>query len=282
VSQPNSKAKKLRLKAYLQVAPVDLGSAIRLYVSYLASFVIMVLFPTRRYHVEDFIPGRSVLTVKALGVLANIRPRSEDLHVMTPAYEPITSNFFTVEPGSVVVDVGAHIGRYTLTAAQKARKVISIEADPSNFSLLRQNIRLNRFSNVIPLCLGISRERGKSVLHVAERSSGSTSSLERSWSGTPADAHTVEIRCETLDNLIEALGVGTVDWLKIDVEGHEVSVLQGAPKTLARTQRLVIEIANGNEEACRGLTCKAGLDVVGVGEDYGRAANWLFIRKHSL
>src|SRR6266705_5840523 len=130
-----SNSNPLRLGTYMHVVPIGLASAARLYLSYLATMLTRIIPPARRYHIEDFIIGESMLTVKVGDVRAHIRPKSEDLHVMTEAYEPVTSKWFKVEPGCTVVDVGAHIGRYTLKAARSARRVIAIEADPSNFSV---------------------------------------------------------------------------------------------------------------------------------------------------
>ena len=272
-------SKTPKLRTYLQVTPLGLGSGMRLYYSYFASLLARIIIPTKKYHVEDFIPGRSPLTVRVLNTVARIRPRSEDLYVMTAAYEPITNNWFKVEPGSIVLDVGAHIGHYALMAAPRARLVIAIEADPSNFSILKNNIALNRFTNIIPLRIGVSKKSGKSTIYVASKSSGSTSSLEKKWLENYADARAIEISCETLDYLTDSLRLKRVDWLKIDVEGHEVSVLEGAPKTLSGTNHLVIEISAGNEERCMKLTRDAGLELAGIGESYGRATNWFFVRR---
>ncbi len=46
-----------------------------------------------------------------------------------------------------------------------------------------------------------------------------------------------------MDSLIDSLGLQTIDWLKIDVEGHEVSVLEGGQSALAKTRRLILEVA---------------------------------------
>jgi UDP-3-O-acyl-N-acetylglucosamine deacetylase len=113
--------------------------------------------------------------------------------------------------------------------------------------------------------------------------------LESSWSWT-LDAGTkrteVEVECETLDLLFDSLGLNQIDWLKIDVEGHEIPVLEGAKGTLARTRKLILEVAEGNETDCRELMRQAGFEVVAIDqgekeEGLRPTSNWLLRRTNA-
>ncbi len=95
--------------------------------------------------------------------------------------EPQTAAWFKVQPGSTFVDIGAHIGRYTLMAARYASKVIAIEPEPSNFSLLRENVALNGFSNVVTLQPALSMDQRRSQFYVARIGDTATSSLNPEW-----------------------------------------------------------------------------------------------------
>ena len=71
---------------------------------------------------------------------------------------------FDPQPGDIVVDIGANLGRYTVIAAKKVRtegSVISIEANPAIFGLLTKNIQLNALTNVIPLNYAVFSEKTK-------------------------------------------------------------------------------------------------------------------------
>ena len=271
-------------KSYIQVRPVGIRNAVRLYASYGISPVVKFLAPSHFRSVGYFILGRSNVTVSIGGILANIRPRTSDLDIFALALEPHTASLFKVERGNVFVDIGAHIGRYTLMAARYASKVIAIEPDPSNFLLLRENIALNSFSNIITLQLALSRDQGRYRLYVAGGSDTARSSLEPEWRlDTAGRRKGVEVTGESLDNLIDSLGLQIIDWLKIDVEGHEVSVLEGGRYALAKTKRLILEVARGNEKACKDIVKKAGLEIVSVEKEMGtRVSNWLLVRDRSL
>ncbi|HEX6028665.1 MAG TPA: FkbM family methyltransferase, partial [Nitrososphaeraceae archaeon] len=81
------------------------------------------------------------------------RINKDDFIVMT-RHEDVIIEYFRPKEEDVVVDIGAHIGRYTIIASKRVGangKVVAIEADPSNFELLNRNIKLNQLTNVIPL-----------------------------------------------------------------------------------------------------------------------------------
>ena len=266
--------------AYLQVRPIGVRNAIRLYISYQVSILLYLLAPARFRSVGYLIPGRSKLTVTIGGVHANVRPGTTDLAIFATAHEPRTSSWFKVKPGDVVVDVGAHIGRYTLMAARYASRVVAVEPEPSNFSALLSNIRFNSYSNVIALCVALSDQNRKLPLHVAALGNMGSSSLEPESNGQGTDwiRGTVDVQCDTLDNIVARLNLESIDWLKIDVERHEIPVLEGAQETLARAKNVILEVSRGNEASCSKLMERAGLDYRSI--DVGtRSSNWFLTRK---
>src|SRR5215210_714757 len=77
----------------------------------------------------------------------------EDFIVMTRHEDDIIERFLPKQ-GDIVVDIGAHMGRYTIISSKRVGpngKVVAIEADPSNFEMLNSNIKLNQLTNVVPL-----------------------------------------------------------------------------------------------------------------------------------
>ncbi|TMI06134.1 FkbM family methyltransferase [Candidatus Bathyarchaeota archaeon] len=261
----------------------------RLYVGLIASLIVVALIRGRFKSTGHLMPGTAQLRVTTAGVLADVVPGNNSLALLAGVQEPKTTTWFKVKQGEVVVDVGAHIGRYTLIAAKQALKVVSIEPDPSNFAMLESNIKLNEFCNVIPLQLAASSSHGKRRFYLANGGDTGTSSLERSWFWT-LDAGVkrkeIEVECETLDSVVDSLGLEQIDWLKIDVEGHETAVLEGAGALLARTRKLILEVAEGNETCCRELVRRAGFELVAIDqgkkEDGLRASsNWLLHRTNS-
>ncbi len=264
----------------LQVRPIGIVNALRLYTAYLAALLGKLIVPWRFVSAGHMIPGKDLLTVSVGGIMAYVRPQTEDLVTLSGSGEPQTIKWFRVAPGDTVVDVGAHVGRYSLIAARSASRVIAMEPIHSSFSMLRENVKLNCFSHVTALNIAISDQHGSRNMYTNNKANAATSSLEKEWSrgigrGEPRGALPVE--CDTLDNVLGRLRLTSLDWLKVDVEGHEVHVLRGAKLTLRTTRRLIIEVARGNERSCMNLLRIAGLRLVAV-ERMGHTSNWLLVR----
>jgi FkbM family methyltransferase len=179
-------------------------------------------------------------------------PLTEDDYAhMTTREDNIIERFQPKDRG-IVVDVGAHYGRYTLIAAKRVGakgKVIAIEADPNNFEMLTKNIKLNELSaeNVTTLNYAASSNKSKVKLSIPEKKSGHTIYSSIIPSRSPTEKF-IEINANTLDNLLLENGilVEQVNWIKIDVEGAELEVLKGATNVLAKSKdiALLIEIHN--------------------------------------
>lgn len=145
-----------------------------------------------------------------------------------------------LEPGDTFVDVGAHIGWFTTVAARcvgDAGQVVACEPYPSNAAALKENLALNYCRNVTVVEAALGARRGMISLAKAGGDSGGVTALDWAWDGK------VEVPMMTLDEISD--GLGTVKLLKIDVEGWEKDVLQGATKTLRQTGLVLIEINPG-------------------------------------
>ncbi|WP_162604573.1 FkbM family methyltransferase [Geomonas edaphica] len=138
----------------------------------------------------------------------------------------------------VVVDVGANIGQFNLFARQYlgARRVVSIEPDPGSFELLRRNAALSSDC----LCCAVSDRDGEVLFHVASESSQLSSYLTQPDAGYRSS---YKVPARTLDAIVDELGVGEVDLLKIDTEGSELDVLKSAEELLARTRYVLVEMS---------------------------------------
>src|SRR5215218_977811 len=173
----------------------------------------------------------------------------DDYNHMTIREDDIIENF-QPKDGGIVVDVGAHHGRYTLIAAKRIGpkgKVIAIEADPKNFDMLNKNIKLNELSENVTLNYAASSNKSKVKLSIPEKKSGHTiySSIISSRAYT---VKFIEVNANTLDNLLHENGISIeeVNWIKLDVEGAELEVLKGATSVLSKSKdiALLIEIHN--------------------------------------
>lgn len=143
-----------------------------------------------------------------------------------------------LRPGMTFVDVGACKGDFTLFAAAavgSAGRVVAVEPEPGNVTWLRKSIARNDARNVEVAEMALSDQRGQAILHRADVTAGVQ--VSSGWHSLVGGGHgqgdEIVIATETLDGLLDALGITRVDVLKIDVEGWEEAVLAGAKRTLS-------------------------------------------------
>ena len=162
-----------------------------------------------------------------------------------PGHESHIVGRFTPKEGDTVIDIGAHIGRYTITSSKQVGKtgtVVAIEADPDNFQLLKRNIALNNLTNVLPLNYAVFSTRTRMKLYEQSASAKYNSLMLARAAKTE---NYVEVNADTLDSILKLNEVNQVNWIKIDVEGAEFEVLKGSTKTISSENvSLLIEIHN--------------------------------------
>jgi len=143
--------------------------------------------------------------------------------------------------GMTVLDVGAHVGQYTLLASGivgPAGRVIAFEPHPVLGRVLERNVTRAGCQNVTVLPVALSRASGAGtlVLHPPDNFGGS--SLRPDDASARHARATVEVT--TLDKALDRLGGPPVDLVKIDVEGAELDVIDGARGTLAANPGIVL------------------------------------------
>jgi len=167
---------------------------------------------------------------------------------------PLSALQQLIKPGDTVYDIGANIGLYTRLLVQRfaAGQVIAFEPMTENYRMLQENIRLGCIeSRVITLPYALADFSGKSLLQVDDVMSASAV-LDAVTMGKASEGRrhlnlspqVEEVSVQSIDNLIQTdLRNHEPDVLKIDVEGAEVLVLQGARNFLQTAQpRLLIEL----------------------------------------
>ena len=156
------------------------------------------------------------------------------------AYE----HFFGAEKGEVVIDVGANIGIFTLKSSKKVGekgKVVAFEPKKRNYDLLSRNIRINKCQNVLPLNIAVSDSNCNGTLYVKSVSLHNTLLEQTDFETDTIKTETVKVR--KLSSVLKNLNIKHVDFLKIDAEGCELSVLKGLEEFLLRKQIKKISVA---------------------------------------
>lgn len=142
----------------------------------------------------------------------------------------------------ICLDIGANIGFYTLNLSQlisKYGKVYAIEPSPENYKKLQDNISINKLENVVASNIALSSVTGKLNFSTSpDRNSG----LGRigKWKAAKSE---VIVDTKTLDEFVREHGIAKIDFLKIDIEGHELEFLKGAKRSLQSglVDRIMIE-----------------------------------------
>lgn len=190
---------------------------------------------------------------------AEVVDRSIYLHGV---HEPLTSAAFCAlcPLGGVVLDIGAHIGQFTLLAAKRVGptgRVLAFEPNPETRTRLDANVALNGLANVTVVAEGLAAQSGTRRLYFG----GEAHNIGAASLDAKAGQQWVEVTCARLDDVVEREGVGRVDLVKLDVEGAEVEVLEGGGETMANHRPAVVFEANEGAEAALRIL---GYEVFGI------------------
>lgn len=176
------------------------------------------------------------------------------------SYElPLQTKFVeAIKRGSVVYDIGAHVGFYTLLASFLSGRdglVYSFEPFPLNANYLRKHTLLNGCKNVTVIEAAVGDTEGFSLFKEGE----STFTGMLSPSGG-----SLSVRIVTLDHLLEEKKIAPPNVIKIDVEGAEFEVLRGAYKILKEFYPTILLAIHGktSRQKCVTLLEELGYEVV--------------------
>lgn len=166
------------------------------------------------WRIDDFlfyVPNYPVDFVQSC-IVDNAKFFEEDILLEIDQY--INSN-------SIILDIGANIRNHSLYWSKKrnARKIYCFEPIRDTFQVLKKNIALNHLENIIfPVDVGLSDEKAMAKIKRFTYSDVGGTSITKDGTG--------DIQLESLDN------IEIIDFVKIDVEGHEIKVLNGAANTI--------------------------------------------------
>ena len=147
----------------------------------------------------------------------------------------------------VVLDIGGNIGQTALMLAKKvgeAGKVISFEPFPNSISRFEKNLALNPdVANVSLQKFGLgSKEQDVRMIEEGANNSAGNRIVAND---AAVSAQVIEIKVRVLDDFVRDLAPERIDLIKIDVEGYEMRVLEGAEKTLVKFRpKLFIEVSD--------------------------------------
>jgi FkbM family methyltransferase len=194
-------------------------------------------------HGNEWLLGRQPMIVEVNGSRMLARPRSYDLYVLGEVFrEEVYAPRLSVgwKP-RLIMDLGANIGSFSVWAARRwpTAKILAVEMESENFSLLQENIGLNALD-----------ERIAAVQAAVWSSSGSVrikrDRLNAGGHSASSDADGDEVRAVTLGTLLQTVGGRAIDLLKMDIEGAEAALFnESNAKIFSKVGYLTVEVHPG-------------------------------------
>ncbi len=136
------------------------------------------------------------------------------------------SDYFPFYQKVTVLDIGAHYGYFSIFASKNTAaesKILAIEPGSLNFKCLAENIERNKINNIIPLHAAIGNKDEVSKLYLGRTSNNS---LISDYSFLEKESVSEKIELKTLETILNDYPIENIDFLKMDCEGGEYSILE--------------------------------------------------------
>ena len=184
-----------------------------------------------------------------------IRVKSTDLMALTNVWmiNEYDVDSFKINQNDIVIDVGAHIGLFSLLVSQFCRtgKIFSFEPIRDNFDLFVSNLELNHIQNVFPFNVGVSKNSGGLNLFLNDDQSA--------HSIFPNGSKSIAVDSISLQKIFDEKKISLCKLLKLDCEGAEYDIIDSLPaEYLDKIQNMAIEyhLADTKPELIKNLILK--------------------------
>ena len=176
------------------------------------------------------------------GLRVKVRPNTDDLRIVKSNFvkKNYTKGFVPITKDSIVVDVGAHIGSFSISVARSAYKVLAFEPEPTNYQMLKKNMELNRLENMSIFELAVSGISGYQDIYTCQGGSSADYSL---YEGETMNIKMGRIPTISVEDIIKREGLPRIDFLKLDCEGAEHDILRNMSlETAAKIMGITMEM----------------------------------------
>jgi FkbM family methyltransferase len=212
-----------------------------------------------KLRVQTFLSAREPLVIQwADGLSFRILPGDQLSRALfvSGTYEPNTLAVLRrfTSHGDTFLDIGANTGVVSLAASKWVGAeglVYSFEPSRREYDNLLHNVERNSAANIVPLRLAVAASTGEATLRIAPPSHAGLNTLGTSFSYSDVDTYALDaVETITLDDFIDRRRISTVSVMKVDVEGTELAVLQGAPRLLHDVRpAIVLEVLSRSLDA---------------------------------
>ena len=147
---------------------------------------------------------------------------------------------FDIKKNDLIIDVGGHVGYFTIYAAKKAKngKIITFEPSKESFNVLKNNLKINNIQNVIIENVGVGAKSGTAILNVDV-----THDIGNSIFFSSKNSEKEDIQITTIPEIVKKYKIESIDLLKLDCEGAEFEIILNLPSTILNTiKKISMEI----------------------------------------
>lgn len=189
------------------------------------------------------------------GVKIKIRTNSTDFMAFTHVWivGEYSKKGFEIDDNDLIIDVGAHIGLFSLLASQfcKKGKIFSFEPIKENFELLKENVRINGIRNISIFNEAVSDISSKITLYQNEDEAGHSKFVKT--------FNSVQVNAISIKEFFDNKNIENCNLLKLDCEGSEYEIIESLPTNyFNKLDKIIIEyhLADTKPELLKGLKSK--------------------------
>jgi len=184
-----------------------------------------------------------------------IRVQSTDLMALVNVWirNEYEIDNFSIKDNDSIIDIGGHIGLFSLLVSQKAKhaNVYSFEPMEDNFNMLKTNLELNNIKNVFPFNLAVSKNSDEINLFLSDDESAHSIISKKSES--------ITVKSISLQKIFDENKIDACKLLKLDCEGAEYEIIESLPSEyLNKIQNMTIEyhLADSRPDLVKNLVSK--------------------------
>jgi FkbM family methyltransferase len=179
--------------------------------------------------------------------------------------------------GRTFIDIGAHVGTWTINLAKYYDRVIAFEPDPRGYTALKRNLELNNIKNVEVIPKAVSNKTETVKFNLFFNPCTNTLMDPKKMGRTDLPISEVEVETVSIDEFVKARGINDIDFIKIDAEGAELLIVEGGLNMFkTQTPDFFIEMHGLFYDRLKKILSFAECDVL----DGGRAGLSLLKHRH--
>ncbi|MEK6844552.1 MAG: FkbM family methyltransferase [Nanoarchaeota archaeon] len=191
------------------------------------------------------IKKKNIIYLLRNGIKCKARARTNDKKIINEIWERKIYNpkNFEIRESDVILDIGAHIGCFSVFASKLAEKgrIFSFEPFPENFALLKDNILLNKINNITSINKALGNKNGKTDIFLSMHNTGGHSF----YSSHKNSEKKIKVDVTSLPSFMKENKISKINFLKMDCEGAEFEILFNCPKdTLEKIEKISMEYHN--------------------------------------